>query len=149
MLPQKALHHVGAESERHSPVVFTPTTDLLLWVGPQQVTKKPSVRHVRGPHNTLDLLEVAQLWRQAAVHADDLVINDRTDWKAIEAIRERLPKLNAVAPFALIIETIYSVDRSALVVPAEQKEILRVLQLISEEETNCLEALLPSIDVVP
>lgn len=48
----------------------------------------------------------------------------------------------------LIVKAVDSVDASAFVVTAENEEVFRVLDLIGEQETDCLEGLFPPIDVI-
>ncbi len=50
------------------------------------------------------------------MHSEDLLIDDRRDWEAIEAVRERLPQLDVVPPLALIVESVDSVDGRTLVI---------------------------------
>lgn len=52
------------------------------------------------------------------MHGENLLVYDRSNWQAIEAIRECLPKLDVVSPLALVVEAIDTVDRSAFVVAA-------------------------------
>jgi hypothetical protein len=47
-----------------------------------------------------------------------------------------------------IVKPIYPVDASALVVPAEDKKVLRVLDFVRKQQANRLERLFPAIDVV-
>mmetsp|Transcript_110817 Transcript_110817/g.203181 ORF Transcript_110817/g.203181 Transcript_110817/m.203181 type:complete len:84 (+) Transcript_110817:583-834(+) len=82
------------------------------------------------------------------MHAEDLVIDNRTHWKAIKAIRECLPKTDAVAALALVIEAIDSVNRRTLMVASQEKEILRVFHLVCEEEADGLKALLPAVHII-
>lgn len=82
------------------------------------------------------------------MHREDLLINDSGDGKAVEAISERLPELDVVSALALIIEPIDTVNRGTLVVTAEDEEVLRVFDLVCEQEANGLERLLSSIDIV-
>jgi hypothetical protein len=112
------------------------------------------------------LLHGLQVRAKAAVHAEDLLVDDRRDREAVEAVRERLPELNVVPSLAcpwprqhlrlterlgrhtLVVETIDTVDACALVVAAEDEEVLRVLDLVRKQEADCLQRLLPAIDVV-
>merc|ERR1719282_407825 len=48
---QKLGHNVSAERERYSAIVFTPSLNVLVGVGPQQVTKQSRVGDVRRPHD--------------------------------------------------------------------------------------------------
>ena len=44
------------------------------------------------------------------MHAQDLFIDDGSNWEAIETISESFPQLDVVPSLALIIETIDTVD---------------------------------------
>jgi len=58
-----------------------------------------------------------------------LLIYERGDGQAVEAVRERLPEPDVVPPFALIIEAVYPVDGRALMVASQEEEIFWVLHL--------------------
>ena len=47
-----------------------------------------------------------------------------------------------------VIEPVYSVDTGTLVVSAQDEEVLRVLDLVCQQQTDRLQRLLSSIDVV-
>lgn len=82
------------------------------------------------------------------MHREDLLVDDRGDWQAVEAVRKGLPKLYVITTFALIIETIYAVDGSTFVIAAQDEEVLGVLDLVGEEQADSLERLLASIDII-
>ena len=82
------------------------------------------------------------------MHADDLLLHDRDEGQAVEAVVEELPQLDVVAPLALVVEAVDPVDRRALVVAAEQEEVLGVLHLVREEQRDRVDAVLPAVDVV-
>ena len=48
----------------------------------------------------------------------------------------------------LVVEAVDAVDRRALVVATQQEEVFGVLDLVSEQQADGLEALLASVDVV-
>jgi len=48
-----------------------------------------------------------------------------------------------------IIEAVYSVDAGHFMIASEKEEVLRVLDLVGQQETDGLHGLLPSIHVVP
>lgn len=50
--------------------------------------------------------------------------------------------------FTFVVEAVYSVDAGALVVPSQQEEVLRVLDLVSQEERDSLQTLFPSVHIV-
>ena len=104
--------------------------------------------YVCGAHDPANLLHRVQVGAQAAVHREDLLVDDGRDGQAVEAVGEGLPQLDVVAALALIVEAVDAVDGGALVVPAEDEEVLGVLYLVGEEQAYGLEGLLASVDVV-
>jgi len=67
------------------------------------------------------------------MHGEDFLIDDGSDWQAIEAIRKSLPKLDIIATLTLIVETINTIDRSALMVAPENEKVFRVFDLVCQE----------------
>uniref|UniRef100_A0A1I8JA28 TOG domain-containing protein n=1 Tax=Macrostomum lignano TaxID=282301 RepID=A0A1I8JA28_9PLAT len=120
VLVQELGHHLGAEAH-----------GLLVRVGPQQVAQQTLVRHVRGPHDAPDLLHGLQVRRQAAMAAEDFLVNDGRDWQAVETV-----------------EAVDPVDTRALVVSAQQEEVLRVLDLVGQQQADGLQRLLAAVHVV-
>jgi hypothetical protein len=82
------------------------------------------------------------------MHAKDLVVNDSGNRKTVEAISERLPKLDVVSTFALVVETIDPVGASDLMVATEEKKVLRVLDLVCKQKADHLEGLLATVYIV-
>jgi len=82
------------------------------------------------------------------VHGEDLLVDDGGDGQAVEAVGKRLPQLDVVPPFALIVESVDTIDRCALVVSTQNEKVFRVLDLVREQQANGLERLLSSVDVV-
>lgn len=80
--------------------------------------------------------------------AEDLLIDDRGDRQAIKAIREGLPKLDVISSFALVVEAVYPVYAGALVIAAQQEKVLRILDLVRQQQAYRLQGLLTSVDVV-
>lgn len=148
VLFKKHTDNIRAEDETDASVVFLPAVHVLLRVGPEQIAEKPGVRNVGRPHNSSDLLHVAELGGEPAVHAEDLLVDDGSHGKAVEAVREGLPQLDVVPSLALVVEPVNSVDRCSLVVPSQQEEVLRVFDFVREQQADRLQRLLASIDVV-
>ena len=136
------------EGERDSTVVLAPALHVLVGVRPEQVAEEPGVGHVGRAHDTLNLLEGAELGAETTVHAEDLLVDDGGDGQAVEAVGEGLPQLDVVAALALVIETVDAVDGRALVVASQQEEVLGVLDLVSEQQAHGLEGLLAAVYVV-
>jgi hypothetical protein len=44
------------------------------------------------------------------VHGEDLLVNDGSNGKAVEAVGESLPELDVVSALALIVEAVDTVD---------------------------------------
>jgi hypothetical protein len=82
------------------------------------------------------------------VHGENLLVNDGSDGKAVEAVGKSLPQLNVIATLALVVESIDTVDGGALVVTSEDEEVFGVLDLVGEEQADGLEGLLTSVDIV-
>ena len=86
MLVQEFVDNIGAEAERYTSVVFCPAGNVLFRVCPEQIAKEASVGDVRWPIDSPDLLHVLKIGREAAVAAEDLVIDYCSDRKTVEAI---------------------------------------------------------------
>jgi len=82
------------------------------------------------------------------MHGEDLLVNDSGDGQAVEAVRESLPELDVVATLAFVVKTVDAVDGCAFVVATQDKEVLRVFDLVGEEQADGLERLLATIHVV-
>ena len=72
-------HDVLAKGEADASIVVAVFFHAALGIRPQQVTEEPSVGDIRGSHDVLDLLEVPELWREAAMHAEYLFIDKSCD----------------------------------------------------------------------
>lgn len=83
------------------------------------------------------------------MHGEDLLVDNGSNGQAIETIGERLPQLDVISPLALIVESVDTVDRGALVVTTKNEKILRVFDLVCEQQADGLERLLATIDVIP
>jgi hypothetical protein len=82
------------------------------------------------------------------VHGENLLIDDGGNGETVEAVGESLPELDVVTALALIIETIDTIDRGALVVATQNEEVFGILDLVSEQKADSLERLLATVDVV-
>ena len=47
--------------------------------------------HICWSHHTPDLFHGVQVGAETAMHCEDLFIDDRGDWQAVEAVGEGLP----------------------------------------------------------
>jgi len=122
--------------------------DVGVGVSPENIAKKASVRNISRSQNSANLLHRVQIGRQSTMDAEDLVINDGSNGKAVENHVECLPQLEGVTTLALVVETVNSVDGRALVVATKHEEVLGVLNLVGKQEADALETLRATIDVV-
>lgn len=73
------------------------------------------------------------------MHSEDLLIDDGSDRQAVEAVCESFPELDVVSSLAFVVEAIDSIDRRAFVVSTKDEEILRVLDLVRQQQADCLQ----------
>ncbi len=148
VLAEELLNDVRAECEGDTTVGLTPANEALVGIGPKKVADETGVGDVAGTHDLLDLVHDGEFGREAAVAAEDLLVDDAGDGQAVEGVGEGLPELDVVAALALVEEAVDAVDGGALVVSAENEEVLGELDLEGEDEADALEALLAAVDVV-
>ena len=72
-------------------VVISPALDLVVWVGPQQITEQTLIRHFLWPMLSIDNIQVIEVWTQSTLHAEDTIVNDGSHWKHVEAQAELFP----------------------------------------------------------
>lgn len=82
------------------------------------------------------------------MHSENLLVNDGSNWETIKTIREGFPQLYVVSSLTLVVKAIYTVDGGTLVVAAKNEEIFGILDLVGQEETNGLQRLFASINVI-
>lgn len=82
------------------------------------------------------------------MHCEDLLVDDGGNRQAVEAIGKCLPQLDVVPSLALIVESVDAVDARALVVAAEDEEVLGILDLVRQQQADGLERLLSSVHVI-
>jgi len=82
------------------------------------------------------------------VHAKNFVINKSSDRHAVKHILEFLPDTNAVSALTLVVKSVNSIDLPTFVVTAKQKEVFFILELIGQQQNNCLKTLLTAVNVV-
>ena len=148
MPTQKLCDDILTKCEANASIILAPTDDVLIGIRPQQIAQQARVRYVSRPHNTLNLLHVLQLRGEAAMHAEDLLVDDRGNGQAVEAISERLPQFDVVTSLALIIKAVYSVDTGAFVISTQNEEVLRIFDLVGQQQADSLQGLLAAINVV-
>ena len=92
--------YVGSKCETHSSVVLSPALDVLVRIGPEQITEEAGVGDIRWSHDPPDLLHALEVRTEAAVATEDLLVHDRGNWQTVKTICEGLPQLDVVPPLA-------------------------------------------------
>jgi hypothetical protein len=82
------------------------------------------------------------------VHAENLLVDNSRDRKAVEAVGECFPELDVVPALALVVKAVDVINGHTLVISAQDEEILGIFDLEREEKTNRLETLLAAVNVV-
>ena len=148
VLVEERLYDGAAEGVRDAPRVVAPTGDGRVGVAPEEITEDAVLGDFRGSFDLGDLRETLEVGAEAAVHAHDFVRDDGADGHGVEAIAKDAPELYGVAPLALVEETVDAIQGRALVVSAEQKKILRIRDLVAEQQGNGLDTLLGPVDII-
>ena len=151
------------------------------------------VWYVCGSHDPPDLLHWLEVGTEAAMTAENLLVNDGGDGETIETISKRFPQFDIKPSFAckvkwpwnlfnfrvkiveksrqiakllsyvaydqsnltiffsnltFIVESVYSVNTGTFMISSKQEKILWIFDLVCEQETNGLQTLFASIDVI-
>lgn len=70
------------------------------------------------------------------MHANDFVINDGTTGQTIKSVAKLLPHLDRESTAAFIVEPVNAIDAGTLMVAAQQKEVLGILDFVREQEAD-------------
>jgi len=76
VLPTEILDNIFVKGEAHTSLVLLPVIISALGVRPEQVTEQPCIGDIRRPLDIKDLLREAKLRGEAAVHAEDAVVDE-------------------------------------------------------------------------
>ena len=138
ILLEELLDDGLTEGVGNASIVLTPARLTLLGVGPEQVAEESILRNLSWACYLLELCHSDELWRQAAVHTQDLIIDESGDGHAVKDVLELFPDADGVAALALVVETVDSIDLTALVISSQQEEILLKLDFVGQEENDRL-----------
>ena len=81
------------------------------------------------------------------MHAENLLVDNSRDRKAVEAVGEGFPELDVVPALALVVKAVDAINGHTLVISAQDEEILGIFDL-EREKTNRLKTLLAAVNVV-
>jgi len=97
----------------------------------------------------LDLIKGVDTWGQTTMEAEDVSLDNGGEWKVVEQSCESLPDVGiSVLSKAFIVESVDLGDLLALVVTSENGDSVWVSNLENDEESDCLNRVVASIDVI-
>ena len=146
----KRVHHIFIEHVAHSTLALRPVGNLILFgVRPQKIAKQTLVWNVRGSLDHFKIAVVVEFLTQAAMHAQDFIINESSNGQLLEDANELLEHFAVLlviarkleAGFTLPLEQrfVEAIDEGqivALVISSEQEKVLGVLDFESEQKKN-------------
>lgn len=141
-------HHVATEQVSRPPGGHAPALGVLR-VTPEQVTHGPVMRHLLLSVNGPDLVQGLDAGAQAAVHAEDLSVNDGGEGEVVEDLCAVSPHRDAsVLPETLVIEPVHLGDLPGLVVAADQVDSIWVAHLERQQQQEGLHTVEASVHKV-
>jgi hypothetical protein len=118
-------------------------------VAPDEVGHGALVGNLAEAVDDLDLVDGVNRGRQAAVHAEDLIVDDDGQGEEVEHVGEVVPHVGvAVLARALGVEAVRLCDATRLVVAADEMDAVRVAQLQAYEERDGLNRKEAAVDIV-
>jgi len=140
--------HIAAEQVTRAARTHAPADDLLR-IGPEQVAHGALVRHLLLAVDGADLVQSGDRRRQAAVHAEDLAVDDGRQTDVVEDFGAVLPDRDgAVLAQALVVEAVDLRDLARFVVAADERDAVRVADFEREEEKERFDAVEAAVDEV-
>ena len=150
----ESLNHVLPKSKTHASVVSFPThlKRVIGWISPQEVSHHAWIRDLLWSlYFGVDYTHtfVAYFWWQAPVHAKNSFVYNRAQRQIIEHLTKCPEKWQWVPPFDLVVKPVNLGDLSALVVPSNKVNVLRIFYFVRKQQANHLNTILSPINEVP
>ena len=107
------------------------------------------MRHFLNAVEAADVVECVDARRETSMEAEDLVIDEGSEWEIVEEVGEELPDVCiAIFAQALVVEAVHLCNLSGLVVTAKDGDSGGVSNLEGNEEGNGFDGVVASINVV-
>lgn len=146
---QELLNHLSAERVASAAGREGELVLFRVRVGPDEVGHGSLVGDLAEAVDDFDLVDAVDGGREAAVDAENLVVDDNTEGEEVEHVGEVVPNAGvAVLARALGVEAVALGDAAALVVAADQVDAVRVAQLEADKQRDGLDAEHAAVDVV-
>lgn len=131
-----------------SPGVDGPVLDVF-GIRPHQVAEGALVRDLNLPIDGTDLVDGLDLGAEAAVDAEDLVVDDGSQGQVVEDFSAIFPRIRvAILAVDLIVKAVDRRDLPGLVVPPQQCDPVGVLHLQAQQQLERLDRVVPPIDEI-
>lgn len=122
---------------------------LAVGVAPDEVGHGALVGNLAEAVDDFDLIDGVDAGRQAAVHAEDLVVDDDRERQEVEHVGEVVPHVGvAVLARALGVEAVRLRHAARFVVATDEVDAVRVAELEAHQERDCLDAEEAAVDIV-
>mmetsp|Transcript_33159 Transcript_33159/g.72296 ORF Transcript_33159/g.72296 Transcript_33159/m.72296 type:complete len:219 (+) Transcript_33159:322-978(+) len=142
------LRNVLTECVARSARRYAPAATII-GVRPKQVAHWALVGNFLDAVELPDVVQGVQRWRDASVHADDLILNYSSHRKVVEGVCEELPDFGtSVRPDALVKEAVDLGDLPAFVVPTQEGDSLLVPDLAQEHHCDGLHRVVATVHIV-
>ena len=117
-------------------------------IRPQNITQKACIRHITWTSNIRNLFHLTEFGRETTVHANNLIINDRTAGQTVEGVAKLLPHLDRETTTAFVVKAVNAINAGALVIPPQEEKVLGVLDFVGKEQADNFQGLFPAIHIV-
>ena len=93
ILSIELFNNLASEEISSSTWTYHPPWNVI-WVGPHEITHGSIVRNLLFAINHSDLIQSAYRWRQAAMDAEDFVVNDGCQGQIVKDLRAVAPHID-------------------------------------------------------
>ena len=127
------LGYVLPERVARSPRRNPPSAPVVR-IAPEKITHRPLVRDFLDPVQRPDVVQGVDTRGQAAVKAEDLVVDKGGEGQVVEEVGEVFPDVGvAVLAEALVVETVHLRDLAGFVVASKDGDALWIADFESDE----------------
>ena len=96
-----------------------------------------------------DVVKCINTWGETSVKTENLIVDESCEREVVEEIGEVLPYVGiAILSETFIVEAVHLSNLTRLVVTTEDGDALRISDLESNEQRDCFDGVIASIDVV-
>lgn len=134
---------VSRTSWRYSP------SAAVIWIGPEEIAHRALVGNLLNTIESSDVVQGIDGWGEAAVEAENLVVDEGGEREIVEEVGEVLPDVGvAVLAEALVVEAVDLGDLAGLVVSTEDGDALWIADLEGNEKSDGLDGVVATVDIV-